>query len=528
MLFVLAGPSYVGKKTALVHFMKLYSFSSIIPYTTKPSERRRGEVEGIKYHYVDQADRADIENDDYIYDIPFQYKEQQDDIVYAYKKSDIENAIDSYANFMIHASVGNAMQIYDNYHDKYTEQLYVIFLNYEATLTKEFFREKFIKMDNRIIREDDTVLNELDEEEFVRRFWHAQKEREVYAKNSSKFDSCVKADHPYTICQNLEGFILPKLKVRPTSPDRIPGPLSDTDIMYMSEKRRNDNLEVAVNGKKLVGEELSGLLCGCGMHLTLSNTIRIIKKRWIHNYIDMSTKDVVLEKQLSKMYPEENIATGYVLEPHEVILCSSLETIKMPHDIYAIVSSKFSYTQLGLSIELGTSVIQAGHNGRIHFQIKNNTANSICIYPGIKVAQLLFFRTVQPSSKIYNQEDNYSYDAESISPISKFRKNNECLSNVHKPESNYKKTLLKGLQSKLLDKIIGWIITLTFIIPNMLNIQKVIDKYGPVFWKSMPDVVLGIIIVISVGLINDCMAILGKFCIYLFNKIWSKFREMLR
>ena len=35
MLFVLVGPSYVGKKTGISHFVKLYSFSSIIPYTTK-------------------------------------------------------------------------------------------------------------------------------------------------------------------------------------------------------------------------------------------------------------------------------------------------------------------------------------------------------------------------------------------------------------------------------------------------------------------------------------------------------------
>lgn len=47
MLFVIAGPSYVGKKTAIAHFMKLYSFSSIIPYTTKPVSHQAGETEGI-------------------------------------------------------------------------------------------------------------------------------------------------------------------------------------------------------------------------------------------------------------------------------------------------------------------------------------------------------------------------------------------------------------------------------------------------------------------------------------------------
>lgn len=67
MLFVLSGPSYVGKKSSIAHFMKLYSFSSIIPYTTKPGAHRTGETEGIQYHYVDEKSRMDIENSEYIY-----------------------------------------------------------------------------------------------------------------------------------------------------------------------------------------------------------------------------------------------------------------------------------------------------------------------------------------------------------------------------------------------------------------------------------------------------------------------------
>lgn len=97
MLFVLAGPSYVGKKTALSHFMKLYSFSSIIPYTTKPLKRQSGEVEGIKYHFVDQDNATDIDNDAFIHDCPFNYGENEDKVIYAYKKSDIEQAINSYS-----------------------------------------------------------------------------------------------------------------------------------------------------------------------------------------------------------------------------------------------------------------------------------------------------------------------------------------------------------------------------------------------------------------------------------------------
>ena len=118
MLFVLAGPSYVGKKTALAHFMKLYSFSSIIPYTTKPLKRQSGEIEGIKYHFVEPENSTDIDNDEFIHDCPFSYKNNRDSVIYAYKKTDIQQAIDSYSNFIIHASVGNAINISKEYREK--------------------------------------------------------------------------------------------------------------------------------------------------------------------------------------------------------------------------------------------------------------------------------------------------------------------------------------------------------------------------------------------------------------------------
>lgn len=153
MLFILVGPSYVGKKTAIAHFMKLYSFSSIIPYTTKPQTHRASETEGIQYHYVAEEDRGDIENNNYIYDEPFNYGEYHEKILYAYKKSDIVNAINSYSNFIIHASANNAFKIYsmyqsdENNRSTYTrttdeKQLYIYFLNFSRTLTEDFFRSK--------------------------------------------------------------------------------------------------------------------------------------------------------------------------------------------------------------------------------------------------------------------------------------------------------------------------------------------------------------------------------------------------
>lgn len=528
MLFVLAGPSYVGKKTALSHFMKLYSFSSIIPYTTKPMEKRNGEVEGIKYHYVAQKDSKDIENNNYIYDRPFQCKEQDDNILYAYKKYDIKNAIDGYANFIIHASVGNAIKIYDEYHKDNQGHLYIIFLDFYSELDKDFFKEKFMEK-NSTGQIDDSQNTKIDIDEFERRFNHAKKERNTYLENKQKFDICVKADHKYEICEKLENEILPKLMVMPTSPERIPGALSDIDIIYMSENRKSEMLEVSINNRKLQGEELKQILCGCGIQLTLSSTIRLIKKNLLHNYIDMADSEVNLEAQLARLYPEQNISTGYILKPNETILCSSEERIKIPYDVFAIVSSKFSYTQLGLSIELGTSIIQSGHCGKVHFQIKNNTENCICIYPHIQVVQLLFFRMVQPSSCKYSESSvGHSYDLDSVPPISKFRKGNDTLVHVSKPAGNWLKSILVSTKENLIIKIVGFIFVIVGMIFNIAKIENFLNIYLVPFITSSSVLMQCLIVAVIGSVLTHLFDIVGRLLCLIGRNILMNFREHMR
>lgn len=528
MLFVLSGPSYVGKKTALSHFMKLYSFSSIIPYTTKPLKRQSGEIEGIKYHFVEQENATDIDNDAFIHDCPFNYKEIKDRVIYAYKKSDIEQAINSYSNFIIHASVMNAINISKEYREKNKNHLYIVFLDYSEALTEDFFRNKFKRMDAQYQNSSEPE-KEFDEEQFQRRFGHAKKERSTYSKNVKYFDTEIKGDQPYSICSSLEDYILPKLMVMPTSPDRIPGPLSDDDIMYMIEKRQKDMFLLKLNGNTLSSLECKKKLSGCAIQLSLSDKIRIIKKPLINNYIDMAQEKHLLDSKLSNIYKEKNISLGYVLKPNETILCSSMESITVPHDIYGVVSSKFSYTQLGLSIELGTSIIQPGHEGKIHFQIKNNTENSICIYSGIQVAQLLLFRTVQPSSVKYCDEiGTHAYDSESVSPISKFRENNEELIDVKKPGMNFLKNVAAAFSNQVVDGIVGLICSCGMLFVFATQVENFLQTYVLPRWYASPILTKCFVIAIVGCLFSHVFDFLGRLLIGLLENIIKKVREVLR
>ena len=541
MLFVLSGPSYVGKKTAIAHFMKLYSFSSIIPYTTKPIEHRIGETEGIQYHYVEEASRKDIENEAYIYDEPFNFDEYRERTLYAYKKSDIEKAIISNSNFIIHASVGNTEKMYygfaryhrnnDPSNEEWTQQIFFIFLNFASPLTKEFFGQRELldknnfstnyqteiktSLKNLLLRGKEEGLVNVSSYDFDRRFAHAKKEVQFYNDYPFIFDAEVRSDKQYEICEKLEGKILPNLKVMPTSPDKIPGPLSDIDIIYMCEKRKRDSLEISINGKKAELKEIEGLLCGGGMHISLSNQIRRMKRRPLNSFIDMADDASSMEMTLGREYPIEIINTGYVMRPNEMILCSSDEAVKLPQDVYAMVVSKFSYTQLGLSIELSQNIIQSGHDGRIHFQIKNNTDNYICIYPHIQVAQLLFFRTVQPSSKVYHEGKNHSYDQEYPSPLPKFRNGNAVLDNVKRPKTGFLKGIFYRLKEKLESTIAGIIVVVVVSILGASKLYEMVQTYILPLAKNMPITGLVILFAVISCAVNSAFYIIGQCVLYL-------------
>ena len=201
----------------------------------------------------------------------------------------------------------------------------------------------------------------------------------------------------------------------------------------------------------------------------------------------------------------------------------------MPHDVYAIVSSRFSYTQLGLSIELGTSIIQPGHDGRIHFQIKNDTDNSICIYPGIQVVQLVLFRTIQPSSSIYrDMTGTHSYDSESISPISKFRKNNNALSDVKKPGMNFVKSVTELLKNRIIEAVVGMLCFSTVIFAVASKAEYVLNTYIVPVWHSEPVLIKCLFIAITSSIFCNLFNYIGKLVMYLVHYIYTKFRELTR
>ncbi len=96
------------------------------------------------------------------------------------------------------------------------------------------------------------------------------------------------------------------------------------------------------------------------------------------------------------------------LLPQEYILVSTLESIKMPTDLMAVLYPRSSTNRKGLSLDL-TGIIDAGYDGQLVLPIRNNTrSQAVRLYPGERLCQVTFDELkseVVPRESKYHQKD---------------------------------------------------------------------------------------------------------------------------
>jgi dCTP deaminase len=98
----------------------------------------------------------------------------------------------------------------------------------------------------------------------------------------------------------------------------------------------------------------------------------------------------------------------FELLPGEHVSVSSLESVKIPSDIMAVLYPRSSVSRRGLAVDL-TGIVDAGYEGQLIIPIKNNTAHQVIrIYPGERFCQLVFQQLVSPAVVItsrYHKRD---------------------------------------------------------------------------------------------------------------------------
>lgn len=75
--------------------------------------------------------------------------------------------------------------------------------------------------------------------------------------------------------------------------------------------------------------------------------------------------------------------------PGEHVTVASLESIKVPNDLMAVLYPRSSVNRRGVSVDL-TGIVDAGYEGQLIIPMRNNTAQVVRLYPGERFCQIVF------------------------------------------------------------------------------------------------------------------------------------------
>ncbi|RLD83479.1 MAG: dCTP deaminase [Bacteroidetes bacterium] len=110
--------------------------------------------------------------------------------------------------------------------------------------------------------------------------------------------------------------------------------------------------------------------------------------------------------QLSNSQPVKNffastrrkIGQEILLHPHQTVLCSTLEYVKLPNNVYAILNMRSSFSRLGLTI---STIVLPGYCGCISLEITNTNNNLIKMAVGSRIVQARLFQIERDAKYTY-------------------------------------------------------------------------------------------------------------------------------
>lgn len=96
------------------------------------------------------------------------------------------------------------------------------------------------------------------------------------------------------------------------------------------------------------------------------------------------------------------------LLPGECVLVSTLESLKIPKDLMAVLYPRSSTNRKGLSLDL-TGIIDSGYEGQLILPIRNSTQSQIIrLFPGERLCQIVFeelSESIKPKRSKYHKKD---------------------------------------------------------------------------------------------------------------------------
>jgi len=95
---------------------------------------------------------------------------------------------------------------------------------------------------------------------------------------------------------------------------------------------------------------------------------------------------------------------SYLLPPGAFVLGSTVESVKLSAGYAAELSGRSSMARLGILVHATAGFVDPGFSGTITFEIKNINTKPVHLWPGDRIAQLLFFRLSSDAARPYGHK----------------------------------------------------------------------------------------------------------------------------
>jgi len=100
----------------------------------------------------------------------------------------------------------------------------------------------------------------------------------------------------------------------------------------------------------------------------------------------------------------------FMLQPHEFVLAETLEEFRLPDCIAGQLALKSSRAREGIE-HLLAGYIDPGYCGRLTLELQNaRMMHPVALWPGMRIAQIVFHRMSMLPAKDYSQTGRYQGD----------------------------------------------------------------------------------------------------------------------
>jgi len=111
-------------------------------------------------------------------------------------------------------------------------------------------------------------------------------------------------------------------------------------------------------------------------------------------HVDLTLDKKTIARETRAYFRAQQVRPGetFVLHPNEFALASSLEYIRLPHDIGGRLEGRSSLGRLGLQVHATAGFVDPGFEGTLTYELINAGKLPVRFSPGLRIGQICFFR----------------------------------------------------------------------------------------------------------------------------------------